>query len=60
MITISISQKAGRNEQARALFQRAGNAAQAIAVDTRPKRQPSRKGYSRKGATPSPGPGSRP
>jgi hypothetical protein len=49
MITISISPKAGRNEQARALFQRAGNAAQAIAVDTRPKKLRDRTRYTRKG-----------
>jgi len=38
-----------RDENARALFQRAGNASVAIAVDTRPKAYRDRTRYSRKG-----------
>lgn len=38
-----------RDENARALFQRAGNASVAIAVDTRPKIYRDRTRYTRKG-----------
>jgi len=38
-----------RDENAHALFQRAGNASVAIAVDTRPKTYRDRTRYSRKG-----------
>lgn len=38
-----------RNEQAKALFHRAGTATVAVAVDTRPKTMRNRARYSRKG-----------
>jgi len=38
-----------RDENARALFQRAGNASVAVAVDTRPKTHRDRARYTRKG-----------
>lgn len=38
-----------RNENARALFQRAGNAGVAVSVDTRPKTFRDKTKYSRKG-----------
>jgi hypothetical protein len=39
----------GGNQMARSLFHRAGTAAVAVAVDTRPKKIRNRKAYTRKG-----------
>jgi len=48
---MSIKAPRARNEMARALTVRAGNASVAVAVDTRPKVVRNRKGYTRKGRT---------